>query len=96
MAAEVKTNEAQLGEISFEGTKTIAMIYNDFHVIDYLYYIPKYLVASAMNSKKMKAYMGHNTCTQIFFLKSVIKSFKCWVAVFLGGEIRFCILLHLH
>jgi len=69
MAAEIKTNEAQLGEISFEGTKTIAMIYNDFHVIDYLYYVPKHLVASAMNSKKMKAYMGHNTCTQKKFLE---------------------------
>ena len=60
MAAKVQTKEAQLGEISFEGAKTIAMLYSDFHDIDYLYYFPKHLVASAMNSEKMKAYMGQH------------------------------------
>jgi len=42
--------------MSYEGKNTIAMVYDDFPIIDYFRFVTPDLVAGAMDSKKMKAY----------------------------------------
>lgn len=56
----------QLREISYLGENTVAMVYDDFPIIDYFRYVSDDLVAGAMDSKKMKAHG-----TYYFYLKRI-------------------------
>jgi hypothetical protein len=52
--------------MSYEGKNTIAMVYDDFPIIDYFRFITADMVAGAMDLKKMKLHG-----TYYFFLTRI-------------------------
>ncbi|KAK5991181.1 hypothetical protein PT974_09459 [Cladobotryum mycophilum] len=57
---------ARLREMKFGDSNTIAMLYDDFPIVDYFHYVTDDLVAGAMDSKKMNSFG-----TYYFYLKRI-------------------------